>query len=117
MNEDEQLRYHGKASGLHLLGVTQREDGRNEGGIWYVITHYRLPRRQGSSRCRRFPKSRVWPPLPPEARTPTKSEDETFARLPPQDAQEHLLELYFAYVHAQLPILHKPTFMDMFRNG
>ena len=36
MNEDEQVRYHGKASGLHLLGAGEREDGRNEGGIWYV---------------------------------------------------------------------------------
>lgn len=34
LNEDEQLRYHGKASGLHLLGVKEREDGRHEGGIW-----------------------------------------------------------------------------------
>lgn len=34
VNEDEQVRYHGKASGLHLLGSRQREDGRNEGGLW-----------------------------------------------------------------------------------
>jgi hypothetical protein len=34
LNEDEQVRYHGKASGLHLLGVEERVDGRNEGGIW-----------------------------------------------------------------------------------
>ena len=26
MNEDEQLRYHGKASGLHLLGAREREE-------------------------------------------------------------------------------------------
>lgn len=37
MNEEEQVRYHGKASGLHLLGGGERQDGRNEGGIWYVI--------------------------------------------------------------------------------
>jgi hypothetical protein len=34
LNEDEQVRYHGKASGLHLLGDKVRVDGRNEGGIW-----------------------------------------------------------------------------------
>lgn len=34
INEDEQVRYHGKASGLHLLGIQQRIDGRNEGHIW-----------------------------------------------------------------------------------
>ena len=31
LNEDEQVRYHGKVSGLHLLGANQRQDGR---GIW-----------------------------------------------------------------------------------
>lgn len=34
LNEDEQVRYHGKASGLHLLGDKERVDGRNKGGIW-----------------------------------------------------------------------------------
>ncbi len=34
LNEDEQVRYHGKVSGLHLLGANERQDGR---GIWYVI--------------------------------------------------------------------------------
>ena len=34
INEDEQVRYHGKASGLHLLGASERDDGRSEGGIW-----------------------------------------------------------------------------------
>ena len=34
VNEDEQLRYHGKASGLYLLGFSAKEEARNEGGIW-----------------------------------------------------------------------------------
>ena len=34
INEDLQVRYHGKASGLHLLNVRERDDGRSEGGIW-----------------------------------------------------------------------------------
>ena len=34
INEDEQVRYHGKMSGLHLLGVKERRDGRGEGGLW-----------------------------------------------------------------------------------
>jgi hypothetical protein len=34
LNEDEEVRYHGKASGLHLLGGKERIDSRNEGGIW-----------------------------------------------------------------------------------
>jgi hypothetical protein len=36
LNEERELRFHGKASGLHLLGVKDRVDGRNEGGIWWV---------------------------------------------------------------------------------
>ena len=39
------------------------------------------------------------------------------SHLPSQEIQEHLLELYFTYVHTQLPILHKKTFMDLYRNG
>ena len=37
LNEDEQVRFHGKASGLHLLGASERVDGRSEGGIWCVL--------------------------------------------------------------------------------
>ena len=36
LNEDAQVRFHGKASGLHLLGQKPRMDGRNKGGIWQV---------------------------------------------------------------------------------
>lgn len=36
INEDEVVRYHGKASGLHLLGASERADDRVEGGIWCV---------------------------------------------------------------------------------
>lgn len=66
---------------------------------------------------RRFPKARVWPPLPATAHTPTKGEDEWSSRLPALDVQEHLLELYFTCVHAQLPIVHKASFMELFRTG
>ncbi|KAI0640400.1 fungal-specific transcription factor domain-containing protein [Trametes meyenii] len=100
MNEDEQVRFHGKASGLHMLGVKERKDGRNEGGIW------------------RFPKARVWPPLPPAARNSLRrSTDEFNPRLPDAATQELLLELYFTYVHPAMPIVHKRSFMDDFRNG
>lgn len=34
LNEDEQVRYHGKASGLYLLGINAKAEARNEGGIW-----------------------------------------------------------------------------------
>ncbi|KAI0365000.1 hypothetical protein BV20DRAFT_1103242 [Pilatotrama ljubarskyi] len=100
LNEDEQVRFHGKASGLHMLGVKERQDGRNEGGIW------------------RFPKARVWPPLPPAVRnSQRRMQDEFVPRLPDVATQELLLELYFTYVHPALPIVHKRSFLDDFRNG
>lgn len=100
INEDEQVRFHGKASGLHMLGGKERQDGRNEGGIW------------------RFPKARVWPPLPSAVRnSPRRIADEFAPRLPDVPTQELLLELYFTYVHPALPIVHKRTFLDDFRNG
>ena len=40
LNEDEQVRYHGKASGLYLLGNKERVDRRNEGGIWLVFSSF-----------------------------------------------------------------------------
>lgn len=42
LNEDEQVRYHGKASGLYLLGNKERVDRRNEGGIWLVLLSHVL---------------------------------------------------------------------------
>jgi hypothetical protein len=37
VNKDKQVRYHGKASGLYLLGIKDHVDGRNEEGIWCVF--------------------------------------------------------------------------------
>lgn len=34
LNEDEQVRFHGKASGLYLLDINTKAEARNEGGIW-----------------------------------------------------------------------------------
>ncbi|GLB40011.1 putative fungal specific transcription factor [Lyophyllum shimeji] len=99
LNEDEQVRYHGKASGLHLLGDKERVDTRNEGGIW------------------RFPKARVWPPLPSSVSTNMDGEDEYARRLPSQSVQEHLLGLYFEHVHPILPVVHKRAFLEAFKAG
>lgn len=98
LNEESELRFHGKASGLHLLGVKDRSDGRNEGGIW------------------RFPKSGVWPPLP-KGHAFAEPDDALPISLPDAQSQEGLLELYFTYVHPSLPVLHKQAFLDDFRLG
>ncbi|KAG6909434.1 hypothetical protein DXG01_000588 [Tephrocybe rancida] len=97
LNEDEQVRYHGKASGLHLLGNKERVDGRNEGGIW------------------RFPKARVWPPLQSSSSHTATDDDEYANQLPDHFVQEHLLDLYFKHVHTNLPCIHKRTFLSAFR--
>lgn len=98
LNEESELRFHGKASGLHLLGVKDRSDGRNEGGIW------------------RFPKSGVWPPLP-KGHAHAEPDEMIPISLPDAQSQEGLLELYFTYVHPSLPVLHKQAFLDDFRLG
>ncbi|PPR03375.1 hypothetical protein CVT24_012500 [Panaeolus cyanescens] len=96
LNEDEQVRYHGKASGLHLLGTKERVDRRNEGGIW------------------RFPKARVWPPLP-SGSTTLNGDDELVSKLPPPQVQEHLIDLYFTHVHPHFPIIHKRAFFAAYK--
>ncbi|KAG8741371.1 hypothetical protein FRC10_002936 [Ceratobasidium sp. 414] len=115
LNEHQQLRYHGKASGLHLLAQAPayRTDRArmDEAGIW------------------RFPSSRVWPPVAEEHDTDEVREegDYTSPRLveilkgediehqvlgimPSRAQQERLLKLYFAYVHPILPVIHKEVF-------
>ncbi|KAI9459128.1 fungal-specific transcription factor domain-containing protein [Lactarius psammicola] len=93
LNEEREVRFHGQASGLHLLDVKERVDGRNEGGIW------------------RFPKARVWPPLPPSEYNPHLHSEGSIS-LPDPATQEELLEIYFAYVHPALPLLHKQSFLE-----
>lgn len=65
---------------------------------------------------RRFPPARVWPPLPISAAR-RESEEEHLNTLPDMEAQEHLLELYFTYVHPSLPVVHKKAFFDVFKNA
>ena len=100
LNEDEQVRFHGKASGLHLLAPQERIDGRSEGGIW------------------KFPKARVWPPLPQtEPSQFAKCDGEPTLSMPSLDEQERLLDLYWKYVHTALPIVHKQNFLESFQRG
>jgi hypothetical protein len=102
LNEDEEVRYHGKVSGLHLLDGNDRIDRRNEGGIW------------------RFPTARVWPPLPSNRQNAADAmvveNNEDLSKLPDSETQDHLLELYFTYVHPSLPVIHKRSFFEVFKN-
>ncbi|CAE6433276.1 unnamed protein product [Rhizoctonia solani] len=112
LNEHHQLRYHGKASGLHILAQApayRRDRVRmDDDGIW------------------KFPASRVWPPVAEERESDTEGQvngvpgiSENFETLekqvaqdvlPSREQQEKLLKLYFAYVHPVLPVIHQEVF-------
>ncbi|KAJ7216402.1 fungal-specific transcription factor domain-containing protein [Mycena pura] len=124
LNEDKEVRYHGKASGLHLLArrpvpaqspsptpvredereaARRAEDGRNVGGIW------------------RFPKARVWPAVPaPESTSEWDADGAGEADedgLPTRAVQEALLARYFTHVHPSFPVVHKRSVMEAFARG
>ncbi|KAJ7109940.1 fungal-specific transcription factor domain-containing protein [Mycena epipterygia] len=91
LDEHQEVRFHGQTSGLQLLGRSNRTDGRKEGGIWNL------------------PMARVWPPI----KDPTRLilEEDMDIELPPPQVQEHLLQLYFTYIHPVLPLIHKTRFL------
>ena len=95
LDDHEQVRFHGKASGLQFLGKGVRRDKRIENGIW------------------RFPPARVWPPALGHV-TRTEEEVAARARLPSAEVQQHLIELYFTYIHPVLPVLCKDKFTEAF---
>ncbi|KAL0071192.1 hypothetical protein AAF712_001757 [Marasmius tenuissimus] len=97
LNEDEQVRYHGKASGLYILDTNERVDGRNAGGIW------------------RFPKARIWPPMSRSPLSGDSADASPISQLPSPYVQEKLLNLYFAHAHPVLPVVHKRVFFDNLR--
>jgi hypothetical protein len=70
---------------------------------------------------RRFPPARVWPPLQTDKRYNAhmngSDNDEHLSKLPDFETQDHLLELYFTYVHPSLPVVHKKAFFEVFRQG
>ncbi|KAG9314135.1 hypothetical protein JVU11DRAFT_4920 [Chiua virens] len=92
LDEHQEVRYHGRACGLHLLMRTDRVDSRLDGGVW------------------RLPMTRFWPSantnftgVPPEADVPVT--------LPPPEMQDRLLVLYFSYVHPIYPVIHRGRFL------
>src|SRR5258708_20241227 len=62
---------------------------------------------------RRFPKARVWPRLP--SMSPSLNDADFGFELPLKEIQEHMLNLYFTYVHPYLPIIPKQSFIAAFR--
>jgi hypothetical protein len=103
----QQIRFHGKASGLHLLGRSVRTDDRHEGGIWFAIfTIYMVT--GPHIVFRKLPMARVWPGPPTCDDIPPQ---DTIVQLPPIHVQALLLDLYFTYVHPAFPVIHKSRFL------
>ncbi|KAF9270701.1 hypothetical protein L218DRAFT_993268 [Marasmius fiardii PR-910] len=92
LTENQEIRFHGKASGLHLLSKDNRTDERNEGGIWML------------------PMARVWPPSKDQI-TQAVQESDFDVVLPPAAMQDHLINLYFTYIHPVYPVIHKSRFL------
>lgn len=92
LNENQEIRYHGRVSGLPLLGQNTRTDDRIEGGIW------------------RLPMARVWPPAHYGI-----SLGNMDLQLPPWDKQDRLIEIYFTYLHPFFPAIHKNRFFTEYQ--
>lgn len=92
LDENQEVRYHGKASGLHLLSRSDRLDKRNEGGVW------------------RLPMARFWPSTKANMSHLT-TENRVKINLPPPVVQDHLVDLYFSYAHPMFPVIHKGLFL------
>ncbi|KDQ57049.1 hypothetical protein JAAARDRAFT_194232 [Jaapia argillacea MUCL 33604] len=81
LDSNRELRFHGEASGLHLLGESARTDDMQEGGVWNALNNNGSP------------------------------EEETVdVKLPPIETQDRLTDLFFTYFHPSFPVLHKPHF-------
>lgn len=98
LNENAEVRYHGRSSGLYLLSKSQRY----KDFFW------------------QFPSAGVWPPsdgrvIKTEAEILKLSDAED--PLPDRETQQHLLDLYWTYVHPHFPILYKVAFMRQYRHS
>ncbi|KAJ3874729.1 fungal-specific transcription factor domain-containing protein [Lentinula edodes] len=96
VTENQEIRYHGKASGLQFLSKNNRTDDRVEGGLW------------------KMPMARVWPPSKDFAAL-TVQEDDIVVELPPIHIQDHLIDLYFTYIHPVFPVIHKNRFLSEYK--
>ncbi|GAA6023010.1 hypothetical protein JCM10207_002039 [Rhodosporidiobolus poonsookiae] len=98
LNENAEVRYHGRSSGLYLISNSQRY--RNF--FW------------------NFPSAGIWPPA--DVRV-LKTEREILQLadaddpLPDMQTQTHLLSAYWTYVHPHFPLLYKISFMRQYRHG
>ncbi|SDA02837.1 BZ3500_MvSof-1268-A1-R1_Chr11-1g03181 [Microbotryum saponariae] len=97
LNENSEVRYHGRSSGLYLIS----KSARYKDFFWS------------------FPSAGVWPPAEGRVR---KTEREILGldiaedALPDKVTQQHLLDLYWTYVHPHFPIVYKVSFLRGYRH-
>lgn len=58
--------------------------------------------------------ARVWPPSKDFAAL-TVQEDDIVVELPPIHIQDHLIDLYFTYIHPVFPVIHKNRFLSEYK--
>ncbi|KAI0373611.1 hypothetical protein BV20DRAFT_937410 [Pilatotrama ljubarskyi] len=100
IDENREVRYHGNASGLHLLVQAERNDGRNIQGIW------------------QFPMAKFWPGPGPDGSLfveETGARIEFNIRMPPPHVQDRLIEVYFTYVNTAVPVVDEESFMAQYK--
>lgn len=93
VDQNQEFRYHGRSAGLHLLAKSGRTDDseQTENGIWKFNVQQKLdPTECG---CLSF-----------------DSVNES-TQLPDMQTQDHLITLYFTYVHHFFPVIHKSSFL------
>lgn len=109
-----QIRYHGRSAGLHLLAKSDRTDDHQqlkENGIWLDrVTKILLSPVSDPLACRKFKAPRI------DAECQCLSFDKVNDRiqLPDIATQDHLITLYFTYVHQHFPIVHKASFLALY---
>ncbi|KAL1671763.1 fungal-specific transcription factor domain-containing protein [Schizophyllum commune] len=104
LDEHQEVRLHGKASGLHLLRRIHRIDDRIEGGIWCVLDDLDDPK---------LPMARMWQQAKDQVGASFSAQEDGFeVTMPPQDVQDELLELFFRHIHPIFPTIHKDRFLS-----
>lgn len=96
LDENEQVRYHGRSSGLYLITGSQRFNQF----LWH------------------FPKPGVWPAAQsrrPKTEAEILESTQAAEALPNRETMDHLLELYWAFVHPVMPVLYKVEFLRAYR--
>jgi hypothetical protein len=97
LDENDEVRYHGRSSGLYLISASQRY----KDFFW------------------QFPKPGLWPVAPIRRSLTTFSILEVvnpLELLQSRETMNHFLDLYWMFVHPMMPILYKSEFMTQFQN-